>query len=137
MGGERQQGGYVRWVPKGWGGERIFANIPPAPGFSGYCGKLLYVIAGHGCSYHYHKIKDETFYVVAGTVRLYYSPVDRHPARLGNSLDDAHVVELVQGRTFHVPPLLRHRFFGETDAIIAEASSYDDPADTYRLAPGD
>ena len=44
-------------VPKGWGFEKWIVNNEK------YCGKLLYFIKDRKCSWHYHKIKDETFYI--------------------------------------------------------------------------
>lgn len=40
---------------KGWGFENWIVNKPE------YCGKLLYFREGKMCSWHYHKLKDETF----------------------------------------------------------------------------
>jgi len=41
-----------------------------------YCGKLLFILKDRRCSYHYHKLKDETFYVQSGAIRLYYGVND-------------------------------------------------------------
>src|SRR5690349_11108415 len=35
-----------------------------------YCGKFLLLFDGQRCPRHYHKIKDETFFVVKGHVAL-------------------------------------------------------------------
>jgi len=35
-----------------------------------YCGKFLYVREGQRCPDHHHRIKDETFYIVRGTVAM-------------------------------------------------------------------
>ena len=40
-----------------------------------YCGKLLF-FEGQGCSFHYHKSKDETFYLQSGKILLYYGESD-------------------------------------------------------------
>ena len=45
------------YVEKGWGHEMIFATNEK------YCGKILYIVKDRKCSWHYHKIKDETFCV--------------------------------------------------------------------------
>ena len=31
-----------------------------------YCGKILFFVKGKKCSWHYHKIKDEVFYIREG-----------------------------------------------------------------------
>ena len=47
----------IKIVPKGWGYEKWIVNTDE------YCGKLLHFIKGKKCSWHYHKLKDETFYL--------------------------------------------------------------------------
>ena len=56
--------------PKGWGHEKWIINN------NLYCGKLLSFDKGKKCSFHYHKIKTETFYLQSGLVRLIYSNTD-------------------------------------------------------------
>ena len=54
-------------VLKSWGREIIFENNDM------YCGKELLVynkIWSSNGNFHYHKIKDETFYVINGTLQL-------------------------------------------------------------------
>ena len=46
--------------PKGWGYEKWIVNKDE------YCGKLLHIIKGMKCSWHYHQKKDETFYLQEG-----------------------------------------------------------------------
>ena len=46
-----------KFVPKGWGYEHWIVNKED------YCGKLLFFKKGKRCSWHYHKLKDETFHV--------------------------------------------------------------------------
>ena len=54
------------FVSKGWGYEDWIVNTEK------YCGKVLFFKKGKKCSWHYHKIKDETFYVQSGKVQLLY-----------------------------------------------------------------
>ena len=56
----------IKIVPKGWGFEKWIVNTEL------YCGKLLHFNMGKRCSWHYHKIKDETFYVQSGELLLMY-----------------------------------------------------------------
>jgi len=37
---------------------------------NGYCGKFLFLFAGQRCPRHHHCIKDETFFIVRGLVRM-------------------------------------------------------------------
>ena len=48
----------IKIVPKGWGYEKWIVNTEE------YCGKLLHLIKGKKCSWHYHTLKDETFYAI-------------------------------------------------------------------------
>ena len=61
----------LHMVPKGWGFEKWIVNNEK------YCGKILYIVKDRKCSWHYHKIKDETFYVQSGKIILYHSKIDR------------------------------------------------------------
>ena len=60
----------MKHVPKGWGWERWIVNCPE------YCGKLLFFNKGKRCSWHFHKIKDEVFYLQSGKMIVYYSMND-------------------------------------------------------------
>ena len=56
----------IKFVSKGWGYEKWIANSPS------YCGKLLFIAKGKKCSWHYHKLKDEVFYVHSGAIEVSY-----------------------------------------------------------------
>ena len=60
----------INFVPKGWGFEKWIVNTKE------YCGKLLYFVKDKKCSWHYHKLKDETFYIQSGKILLKYSDGD-------------------------------------------------------------
>ena len=47
----------IKLVPKGWGYEKWIVNSPL------YCGKILWFCKDKKCSWHYHKKKDEVFYI--------------------------------------------------------------------------
>jgi mannose-6-phosphate isomerase len=105
---------------KTWGWEHWFANN------SEYCGKLLYVREGEWSSkgkYHYHKIKDETFFVIEGGLRLDYYDGDVY-----------HSLELPRYASFRVPPLMKHRFTALTPegCHFIEASTTHREEDSYR-----
>lgn len=98
-------------VPKEWGEEHWIVNRE-------YCGKKLVLNKGFRCSLHYHEVKDEVFYVIAGRVLL----------ELG---DEVHV--LAKGDHRHVPPGTVHRFWGIEDSEIIEFSTHHEDEDSYRL----
>ena len=56
----------IKHVPKGWGYEKWIVNKEE------YCGKLLYFEKGKRCSWHYHKLKDEVFYLQSGKMIVKY-----------------------------------------------------------------
>ena len=57
-------------VEKGWGWERWIVNCEE------YCGKLLFFESGKRCSWHFHKLKDEVFYLQSGLMIVKYSDDD-------------------------------------------------------------
>jgi quercetin dioxygenase-like cupin family protein len=54
----------MKIVKKPWGEERIFAHTDK------YIGKILSIKAGKRLSKQYHKIKDETLYLLSGSVEV-------------------------------------------------------------------
>ena len=54
----------VRIVPKGWGREVWIANGDR------YCGKILEIRKGKKCSLHFNKLKDESFCLRAGRLKV-------------------------------------------------------------------
>jgi mannose-6-phosphate isomerase-like protein (cupin superfamily) len=97
-----------RTVPKPWGHELIWAETDR------YVGKILHVRAGHALSLQYHERKDETIYVLSGSMIFEYGPLGDAPLTR---------VTLVPGDGFRITPLLRHRMIAETDCDIVEAST--------------
>lgn len=110
-------------VPKGWGHEDWVVNK------SEYCGKRLVVLVGKKCSWHYHVLKDETFYIESGTVVIRHSE--------GDDIGAASETVLGPGSSFYVPRGLRHQFEGVTDAVIFEFSTQHFDDDSYRITRGD
>jgi len=110
-------------VPKGWGFEKWMWNDER------YCGKLLYIASGRRCSWHYHKLKDETFYLQSGECRVTYGWED--------DLEKAQSVTLTQGDCFHVPPGLRHQMHALQDCELFEFSTHHEDSDSYRVIRGD
>ena len=113
----------IKYVPKGWGYEKWISNSEK------YCGKLLFVFKDRRCSYHYHKLKDETFYVQSGAIRLYYGTNDDY--------SNANHIVLVKGDKFHVAPGLRHQMLALEDAEVFEFSTQHFDDDSYRVVDGD
>lgn len=111
-----------KWVPKSWGGEQWFVNNEY------YCSKLLYVKKDRYCSFHFHKLKTETFVVVQGKILLRYSYDDIY--------EESESIELSEGQVFHVPIGMRHRFTAlDNDALILEISTHHEDSDSIRVLP--
>ena len=112
-----------KFVPKGWGFERWIVNN------SEYCGKLLSFIKDKRCSWHYHLLKDEVFYVNSGKLLVKYSEED--------SLENAQTVVLEPGDSFHVHRGLRHQMIALEDTQMFEFSTQHFDSDSYRIIKGD
>jgi len=109
-------------VPKGWGHELWVVNKPE------YCGKLLFFERGKRCSWHYHEIKDETFYMQSGKIFLSYST--------GDDLNIASRAVLNKGDSFWVKPGLRHQIYALEDTELYEFSTQHFDSDSYRIVKG-
>ena len=113
----------INFVPKGWGFEKWIVNCEQ------YCGKLLYFVKGRKCSWHYHKIKDEVFYVQSGRILVKFSDED--------DLKNAATIELGPGDNFHVYTGLRHQMIALEDTELFEFSTQHFDEDSYRIIKGD
>lgn len=113
----------MNFVPKGWGFEKWIVNNEE------YCGKLLYFVKGKRCSWHYHILKDEVFYVQSGRILVKYSEDD--------DLNTATEVVLEPGDNFHVHRGLRHQMIALQDTELFEFSTPHFDEDSYRLEKGD
>lgn len=117
---ERKQGP----VAKGWGMEIIWATNDK------YCGKLLiFKNVGSKMSMHFHKEKDETWFVNTGKFIVRW--IDTKTAEISEKI-------LVEGDTWHNPPLQPHQLEAlSPESIIFEVSTADSVDDNYRILPGD
>jgi mannose-6-phosphate isomerase-like protein (cupin superfamily) len=112
------------YVKKGWGYEIIWATNDL------YCGKILvFEKVGSKFSMHFHKEKDETWFVNSGKFLLRW--VDTETASLQQKV-------LVEGETWHNPPLMPHQLEAMVpNSMIYEVSTPDSVEDNYRIIPGD
>ena len=113
----------TKFVPKGWGFENWIVNCEE------YCGKLLFFVKGKKCSWHYHVLKDEVFYIQSGKLLVKYSEAD--------DLNSAEQVVLEKGDTFHVYRGLRHQMIALQDTELFEFSTQHFDEDSYRIEKGD
>jgi mannose-6-phosphate isomerase-like protein (cupin superfamily) len=108
------------YFEKTWGWEIWFANNDL------YCGKLLFVKRNEWSSegkFHYHKIKDETFFIIRGTLLLDY-------VKDG----EFYSITLTSEQSFRVPPKMKHRFTALSDGgcQFIEASTTHREDDSFR-----
>ena len=113
----------IKHVPKGWGYEKWICNTEE------YCGKLLFFKKGFRCSWHYHKVKDETFYLQSGLLSLYHG--------WDHDLATADLLVLEPGDKFHIPVGLKHQMVALEDSELFEFSTEHFDEDSYRIIKGD
>ena len=98
----------VRRVDKPWGYELIWALTDT------YCGKVLFVKAGHALSLQFHRVKDESWLVQSGRAKL----------ELGEAGQGALAEEVIgPGYAFHYTPGTVHRVTALEDTTILEVST--------------
>ena len=113
----------MKFVVKGLGHELWIVNKPE------YCGKLLFFKEGKRCSWHYHKVKDEVFYLQSGKMLVKYSDDD--------DINFSKELLLNPGDNFHVYIGLRHQMIALEDSELFEFSTQHFDSDSYRIQKGD
>ena len=106
-------------VEKLWGHEKTLVNNEK------YCGKIIHVYKDKIGSWHYHKNKDETFYILTGKIKLKWS--------LNDNYTEANEIILNTGDTFRIFPEMRHQIVGLADSDIIEVSTFDEDSDSIRV----
>jgi mannose-6-phosphate isomerase len=97
-----------RRIEKPWGYELIWALT------DAYCGKVLFVRAGHSLSLQFHREKDEALYVQSGRAKV----------ELGEAGEGALSEEIVSaGASFRLPPGTVHRITALEDTTLLEVST--------------
>ncbi len=98
----------VRRVEKPWGHELIWAAT------DAYCGKVLFVRAGHSLSLQFHRQKEESWFVQSGRAKL----------ELGDAgASVLHEEVIAAGAAFHYTPGTVHRVTALEDTTILEVST--------------
>lgn len=110
------------FVEKGWGSELIWATNEK------YCGKFLRFNKGSKFSMHFHREKDETWYVLSGKFKVIW--IDTTNASQNE-------VELSEGETWRNEPLVPHQIICLEGGSIIEVSTPDSVEDNYRVGKGD
>jgi quercetin dioxygenase-like cupin family protein len=109
-------------VAKGWGSELIWATNDK------YCGKMMNFNKGAKFSMHFHREKEETWYVQSGKFIVKWI----------NTADASQREDILnEGAVWHNPPLLPHQLICIEAGTIIEVSTPDSVEDNYRVLPGD
>ena len=108
----------------GWGYELIWASNEK------YCGKIMvFTKKGAKFSMHFHKDKDETWFVNNGVFKLNW--IDTKDATLYSQ-------ELKEGDSWHNPPCQPHQLVCMSNSgSVSEVSTPDHSDDNYRIVKGD
>ena len=95
-------------MPKPWGHETIWAHTDR------YVGKVLHINAGEALSVQYHEQKDETIFLLSGTL------IYRVQAEGKTALEDVH---LRVGESYRITPGTIHQMEAVTDCDVLEVST--------------
>ena len=109
-------------VTKGWGSELIWVTNDK------YCSKFLNFNAGAKFSMHFHREKEETWYVLSGKFEI--EVIDTKDASVHKKI-------IGEGCVHHNDPLVPHRITCLEAGSIIEVSTTDSVEDNYRVMPGD
>ena len=130
----------IKFIPKIWGFEKVICN-------NKYCGKILFIAKGHKTSLHYHKIKDETFYIQSGKILVYYSDDMPKIKELAVPDDEGSVnpqiyesllkVNINKADSFYIPPRRIHQIIALEDTELIEFSTKHFDEDVSRLINGE
>ena len=107
----------VKFKQKQWGHEIWIHNS------NKYCGKILVILENKSSSLHYHKKKDETFYIQEGKI-------------LVKTIDNNNIVsefEMIKGDVLEIPKGLKHQFTGlsEKSEIFEVSTQHFDDDSIY------
>ena len=111
----------INRVEKDWGYELIIVNNEL------YCGKILHFNKNSEFSMHFHKIKDETWYVTSGSLVCKIINTDN------GKID---YFELFKGDSIRLKPLTIHQLIALEESEIFEISTQHFDSDSYRVWSG-
>lgn len=106
---------FIKVVQKPWGKEEWIVN-------KDYCGKLISIRKNCHSSFHYHKKKNETFYVIDGKLLVSLNK------GIEKILDKGEVIDIHEGTL--------HRLEALEDTKIIEFSTHHEDSDSYRVLNG-
>jgi len=117
------QNSSAKRVEKGWGYELWIHNDV------NYCGKLLFFNKGKRCSLHYHKLKNETFYLQTGKLKCTFYMFGEEDKKTEVIMNPGDIKEIPVG--------LVHQMEALEDSYLFEFSTEHFDEDSYRIKKGD
>lgn len=97
-----------KFIKKPWGSEILWAVC------NHYAGKILFIEKGSRLSRQYHKVKEETIFVLEGSLLL----------EIGYNQDNKETLFLEEGDNYHITPGTVHRFCAhKCDVKLVEVST--------------
>ena len=112
----------VNVVEKKWGREIWAVNNEK------YCGKLLYFNKGAQFSTHLHDVKEESWMIQSGKLKL--TLIDTADA-------SKYEIILDKDDCIDIPRLVPHRLEALEDSVVFETSTFHSDGDSFRVEPGD
>ena len=107
---------------RGWGYEDIWVTNDK------YCGKMLHFTVGKKLSMHFHREKEETWFVINGKFLVRY---------ITTQDGELHEMVLEPGDVWHSPALFPHQVYCMESGVICEVSTADSEEDNFIVMPGD
>ena len=111
----------VKHVEKLWGSEFWIVNNEK------YCSKILHFEKGKRLSMHFHKMKDESWYLLKGKLMFYW--IDTTVGKVVSQTFD-------KGQAVRIPPGLPHQLLALEDSDVIETSTQHFDSDSYRIYRG-
>lgn len=99
-------------ITKNWGYELVITNNKK------YCGKILHFFKDKKGSAHYHKIKEETWWINSGKFLI---------------TKEKEMFMAEPGEIIHIPPYTIHQVEAIEEGEIFEVSTQHFDEDTYRI----
>lgn len=109
-------------VQKSWGNETIIHNDQK------YCGKILFLKKGECISLQFHKLKQETFFLMEGSLLCKFCTEETF-----SKAEDIEVVQMRAGDVVEIPVGFIHQVLAQEDSKIIEISTQHFDDDTYRI----
>ena len=118
--GELQE---IETVEKAWGTELIVSRVP-------HGAKIMVLKPGEQVSLHFHVFKTESFILIDGglIIKTITKAGEEEEFNLSSKFSSI-TIDRLTPHTFHCPD------GQEEPTIFIEASTYDDPEDSYRIYP--